>query len=193
MEVTTAGKKRDLTPEILNGLLVLLDPDRERAGVQYEFLRAKLMRIFEWRGSSSPEDDADETLDRIAHKVAEGETVRDVHAYAGGVARLVWLESVKRERRSRAALEQLPQSEGGVVEPEARSECFGSCLSKLPPDARSLVVEYYRKEKSAKIESRKKLAESLGIAHGTLRLRVYRLRAQLERCVEHCLKESAVG
>ena len=74
-----------------------------------------------------------------------------------------------------------------------RSECFGSCLSKLPSDARALVVEYYRNEKSAKIESRKKLAESLGIAHGTLRLRVYRLRAQLERCVEHCLKKSAAG
>jgi DNA-directed RNA polymerase specialized sigma24 family protein len=192
MEVT-AGKKRELTPEILNGLLVLLDPDRERAGEFYELLRAKLVRIFEWRGSSFPEDDADETLDRIAHKVAEGEPVRDVHAYAGGVARLVWLESVKRERRSRAALEQLPQSEGGVVESEVRSECFGSCLSKLPPDARSLVVEYYRKEKSAKIESRKRLAESLGIAHGTLRLRVYRLRAQLERCVEQCLKKSAAG
>jgi RNA polymerase sigma factor (sigma-70 family) len=193
MEVTVTGKNRDLTPEILGGLLTLLDPDGERAGEQYELLRAKLIRIFEWRGSSSPEDGADETLDRIAHKVAEGELVRDVHAYAGGVARLVWLESVKRERRSRAALEQLPQGEAEVVEPEVRRECFGSCLSKLPDDARSLVVEYYRKEKSAKIESRKNLAESLGITPGTLRLRVYRLRAQLEQCVEHCLKKSAAG
>lgn len=189
----TAAKKRDLTPEILNGLLVLLNADRERAGEFYELLRAKLVRIFEWRGSSFPEDDADETLDRIAHKVAEGEIVRDVQAYAGGVARLVWLESVKRERRSRAALEQLPESESGGVEPDARQECFKSCLNKLPAEARSLVVEYYRKEKSAKIEARKRLAESLGIAHGALRLRVYRLRAQLEKCVEDCFKKSAAG
>ncbi len=192
MEVT-AGKKRDLTPEVLNGLLALLNPDRERAGESYELLRAKLVRIFEWRGSSFPEDDADETLDRIAHKVAEGEIVRDVQAYAGGVARLVWLESAKRARRSRAALEQMPESESGGVEPDARQECFKSCLNKLPAEARSLVVEYYRKEKSAKIEARKTLAESLGIAHGALRLRIYRLRAQLEKCVEDCLKKSAAG
>lgn len=189
--MTIAGKNRDLTPENLEGLLVLLDPDRERAGEQYELLRAKLIRIFEWRGSSSPEDGADETLDRIARKVAAGEVIRDVHAFAGGVARLIWLESLKRERRARAALEQLPQSEEVVVEPDQRMECFRSCLGSLPSDARALVIEYYRKEKSAKIESRKRLAESLGIAHGTLRLRVYRLRAQLEQCVENCLKKLA--
>lgn len=191
--MTTVGKNRDLTPERLDGLLLLLDKERERAGEHYEVLRAKLVRIFEWRGSSSPEDDADETLDRIARKVAEGEIVRDVRAFAGGVARLVWLESVKRGRRARTALEQLPQSEEMVVETDARLECFGSCLSKLPDDTRALVVGYYREEKSAKIEGRKKLATSLGISHGTLRLRVYRVRSQLEQCVEDCLKKSAAA
>src|SRR5688572_19620497 len=91
MEVTTGKPNRDLTRESLDGLLALLDADRERAGEEYEVLRARLVRIFEWRGSVAPEEHADETLNRVARKVGEGEAVRDVHAFAGGVARLVWL------------------------------------------------------------------------------------------------------
>ena len=193
MEVTTIKKARDLTRGSLDGLLALLDADRERAGERYELLRAKLVRLFEWRGSASPEEHADETLNRIACKVEEGELVRDVHAFAGGVARLVWLEAVKRERRARKALEEMPPPEEVSGESDARLECFGSCLGKLPEPGRALVVEYYREEKGAKIEARKKLAASLGVPHGTLRLRVYRLRAQLEKCVGDCLNKSAAG
>ena len=190
MEVTTARKNWDLTRESLDGLLALLDADRVRAGEKYEVLRAKLVRLFEWRGSVVPEEHADETLNRVARKVEEGEDVRDVHAFAGGVARLVWLEAVKRERRAREALEQMPGPEEAAVEQDARLECFGSCLGRLPDDARALVVEYYREEKGAKIEARKKLATSLGIQHGALRLRVHRLCAQLQKCVADCLKKS---
>jgi DNA-directed RNA polymerase specialized sigma24 family protein len=190
MEVTTVKKGRDLTPEAFEKLLGLLAADRERAGEQYEALRVKLMRLFEWRGSSAPEERADETLNRVARKLEEGEAVRDVHAFAGGVARLVWLEAVKRERRAREALEQLPQREEGTAEPDVRLECFESCLHKLPDDSRSLVVEYYRQQKGAKIAARKRLATSLGLQHGALRLRVYRLREQLEKCVEACLKNA---
>lgn len=193
MEITNVENNRDLTRESLDALLALLDSDRERAGEQYELLRAKLVRIFEWRGADSPEEHADETLDRVARKIGEGEAVRDVHAFAGGVARLIWLESVKRERRASAALEQMPPREEAAVESDARLECFESCLGKLPDDARSLVVEYYREERGAKIEARKRLAASLGLQHGALRLRVHRLCAQLEKCVGDCLKKSSAG
>jgi DNA-directed RNA polymerase specialized sigma24 family protein len=189
MEVTIIKKTWELKGESFDKLLALFDADRERAGEQYEALRAKLTRLFEWRGSSAPDEHADETLNRVTRKVEQGEAVRDVHAFAGGVARLVWLEAVKRERRAREALEQMPGREGDG-NAEARLECFDSCLGKLPGDGRSLVTEYYREEKAAKIEARKKLAASLGIPHGTMRLRVHRLRAQLEKCVGDCLKKS---
>jgi DNA-directed RNA polymerase specialized sigma24 family protein len=194
MEVTTIKKSWSLKRESFERLLSLFDADRERAGEQYEALRAKLIRLFEWRGADSPEEHADETLDRVVRKVEEGEDVRDVHAFAGGVARLVWLESVKRERRERVALEQMPpREETAAAESDARLECFESCLGRLPDDARALVVEYYREERGAKIEARKRLAASLGIQHGALRLRVHRLCAQLEKCVGDCLKKSAAG
>ena len=191
MEVTTVNKGRELTREGLDQLLALLDSDRERAGERYEALRARLTRLFDWRGSSAPEELADETLNRVARKLVEGENVRDVHAFAGGVGRLVWLESIKRERRARAALEQMPPATEVDKKADARLECFASCLGKLPGDGRSLIVEYFREEKGAKIEARKKLAAGLGIQHGALRLRVYRLRAQLEECVGDCLNKSA--
>jgi DNA-directed RNA polymerase specialized sigma24 family protein len=192
MEVTTIKKTWELTGKSLDGLLLLFDQDRELAGEQYEALRAKLVRILEWRGSAAPEERADETLNRVARKAEEGEVIRDVYAFAGGVARLVWLEEVKRERRTRESLEQMPRRDQPTGETDARLECFGSCLSKLPGDARALVVEYYREEKGAKIEARKKLAASLGIPHGTLRLRLHRLRGQLEKCIGTCLEKSAV-
>lgn len=179
-----------MTPEGFEKLLALLDGDRERAGEHYGALRIRLARIFEWRGSSAPDEHADETLNRLARKLEQGEAVRDVHAFAGGVARLVWLEAVKRERRAREVLEQMPQREEGTAEPDVRLECFESCLHRLPSDSRSLVVEYYREEKGAKIAARKRLATSLGLRHGALRLRVYRLREQLEKCVGDCLKKS---
>lgn len=181
---------RTLTTASLNRLLFLFDADRERAGEHYEILRTKLVRLFSWRRAAEPETLADETLNRLARKVEEGVIVRDVDAFAGGVARRVWLESVKRERRMRAALEQMPQHAQVNRESDAPLECFGSCLSQLPDDARALVVEYYREEKSAKIEARKRLAARLVISHGSLRLRVYRLRTQLEKCVTDCLKKS---
>ena len=46
----------------LEALLKFLDPDRERAGERYETVRSRLIRLFEWRGCSSPEDLADEEI-----------------------------------------------------------------------------------------------------------------------------------
>jgi DNA-directed RNA polymerase specialized sigma24 family protein len=193
MEVTPVKTPWGLTRESFDGLLALFDSDRERAGEHYEILRAKLVRLFEWRGSAAPEEYADTTLNRVARKVEEGEAVRDVHAFAGGVARMVWLEAIKRERREREALEQMPQREEIADKSDARLGCFRTCLDKLPGDERALAVEYYRKEKGAKIEARKKLATSIGTQPGALRLRVCRLRTQLEKCVGNCLKKSAGG
>ncbi|HET9532865.1 MAG TPA: hypothetical protein VFQ92_21095, partial [Blastocatellia bacterium] len=61
-------------------------------------------------------------------------------------------------------------------------------LQRLSPDNRELILQYYDKEKGAKIESRKQLAERLGISVNTLRMRALRIREYLQRCVENCQK-----
>src|SRR5215468_1188617 len=84
-----------LTKDSLDGLLARLDADRERAGEKYETLRLGLIRFFEWRGASTPVEHADETLDRVARKLHQGEEIRDLPAFVAGVARFVFLEVVK--------------------------------------------------------------------------------------------------
>ena len=67
-----AARKKDwiLTPEAFARLLAALDPDRERAGLRYENIRRKLIEFFEARGSNSPADNADETINRVARRLA---------------------------------------------------------------------------------------------------------------------------
>jgi hypothetical protein len=65
-----------LTPGIFDRLLEAPDSDRERAGQSYVQIRRKLVKFFEWHGSSCPDDLADRTIDRVCRKVEEGQTIR---------------------------------------------------------------------------------------------------------------------
>ena len=53
-EIQPKIKKKDweLTQEAFDQLLNLLDHDRELAAEKYERLRRRLLRVFEWRGST---------------------------------------------------------------------------------------------------------------------------------------------
>src|SRR5262249_14687139 len=109
-EASTPGRKQDLTPTMFAKLLRWLDPDWERAGAKYETIRVKLIKYFEWRGSWLPEDHADETINRVARKLEEGETVRtgEPYTYFQGVARLILLEALRGQEKERAALRHQP-------------------------------------------------------------------------------------
>jgi len=182
-----------LTPEAFEKLLACLDSNRERAGEKYEQLRLKLVRFFEWRGALFPEDQADEALNRIIRRIDEGEEIRNLSNYCYGIARLLLLESLKELEHKRAALDELPTRQSAPEDPgegELRLRCFEDCMSSLPLQTCELITQYYQKEKRAKIEHRKELAAQLGIPLNALRIRAYRIREQLETCVDDCLKQS---
>src|SRR5215475_9814476 len=106
--VSSPEKERDLTPQAFAKLLAKLSVDPENAGVQYEELRRRLIKFFEWRGSFFPEELADETLNRTARKIDKGEEIeKNVIALALGVARFVFLETLKHPDNKRAAMEEL--------------------------------------------------------------------------------------
>lgn len=173
-------------------LLAHLDVDRERAGENYEIIRRKLVRFFEWRGSVVPEDHADQVINRVAKKIDEGEKIRDFKNYFYGVARMVFLESLKEQDKEAAALEHLPQPQTDVDkgdESEPRLECLEMCLRELTAENRELIIQYYRKERGAKIENRKALAEVLGIQLNALRIRAHRIKSKLEECINDCLSQ----
>jgi DNA-directed RNA polymerase specialized sigma24 family protein len=192
MKSPSRGKEIwELTHESFVKLLSALDTDPERAGEHYEQLRQKLVSLFKWRGSTTPDELADETLNRLARKIDEGEVIRNLFNYAGGMARPVWLEDLKRQERAQNAFEEVGVASRDPAPAEVlRAECFESCLESLPEENRALILDYYRAEKGTKIELRKQLAAKLGMPLNALRIRAHRIRTQLEKCVAACLEKS---
>ncbi len=183
--------KRDwaLTEESLNSFLRALDPDHQRAAEQYEHVRRSLIRYFYWRGLFFPEKDADETIDRVARKLAE-QQVADVYTYSLGVARNVAHESLRVQSREQTQLaeSQSFSSEAPADEaPDRRLECCEMCLANLPLPQRELVLAYYEGEKQMKIDNRRKLAAKVGVPVERLRIQVHRIREKLETCIKQCL------
>ena len=187
-----------LTAEGFERLLGRLHPDREEAGEKYELLRAKLVKVFEYRGCAASEQAADETLNRVARRLTEGETIRseDASSYALGVARNVLREYWARPEGTWRALEEVDPGELTAAAPaepdvddERRWACFERCLGALDPAQRELVLEYYEWGRRQRIGSRKDLCRRLGLSVNAVRIRAHRIRSGLERCVRGCLGE----
>ena len=185
-----ARQKWTLTQEAFDRLLVALGGDRDSAAQKYLEIRTNLVRFFEWRGCSFPEDHADETINRIAKRVGEGEEILNYSGYAVGVARLLLLEINKGRQREQLALAEIGQASEAYEEKddgEHRLVCLRSCLETLTTDNRALILQYYQGEKGVKIQNRKKLMDQLGIPVNTLRMRALRVRERLQSCVEECV------
>src|SRR5437870_5362373 len=77
-----------------DGLLLWLDPDRDRAADRYEMLRLRLMMFFEGRGCAPAAGElADRVLDLVARKLSKGAEIHvRPEGYCYGVARRVRLE-----------------------------------------------------------------------------------------------------
>ena len=188
-----AARPQGLTREGFEALLAQLGPDREEAGKRYETIRHKLVRLFEWRGCDGAEDLADETINRVARRMAEGIELKssDPYGYFCGVAHLVYKEVLRRSSREHRALESgewpppiyVPEEE----EPsDRRLECLRHCLTKVTPGERDLLLRYHQGENN--IRNRKALASELGVPLNALRIRVHRTRRKVETCVHDCLK-----
>ncbi|MDQ3665820.1 MAG: hypothetical protein M3410_04310 [Acidobacteriota bacterium] len=188
--LATANKKWAMTQDAFDALLEWLDAEREQAGRRYEEIRVRLIKIFACRGCPEPEDLADEAINRVAKRVGEiAKTFSgDPSLYFYGVANKVHLEYVRKSTRPLPLLPaQLPQ------EFEQEYECLERCMSRLPPDTRELVLQYYQEEKRAKIDHRQLLAAQLGIALNALRIRAHRIRTALRQCVQDCLAQQTAG
>jgi DNA-directed RNA polymerase specialized sigma24 family protein len=184
----TSQREWSLSQDNFDELLAWLHPNRDQAGKIYEDIRQRLIKIFTYRGSAVAEDLADETINRVAKKVhaIRSTYVGDPSLYFHGVARYVYLESVKKTS------DPLPPVLVGepVVPQESELEyiCLERCMSHLTPNNRELVLEYFQDEKRAKIEHRKELTQRLGITLNALRIRAHRVCASLKKCIRECLE-----
>jgi DNA-directed RNA polymerase specialized sigma24 family protein len=183
-----------LTQQSLERLLARLDTRGTRSAEEYERLRLRLIKFFEWRQCDPPDHFADETIDRLARKICQGRGVKNVYAYALGIARHVLSEH--QQRRKEVPLEagvldalesanalQSQTSEMDELTRARHLEHQRHCLRLLSAEDRTLIAAYHAGAGSERTQHRRSLAAQLGIGMNALRIRVYRIRSWLIDCV----------
>ena len=180
------NKDWELSKEAFDALLDWLDSDRELAGVKYEQIRSRLIKIFTGRGCIDPEELADETINRVTSKLTDiqQEFTGDRARYFFGVANKVHLEYLRRKTPQ-------PQSAPtDSVRAELEYDCLERCIARLTAEDRALLLKDYGAKGQTQAERRKALADELGISLNALRIRVYRIRTALKECIEKCIQDS---
>lgn len=186
-----------LTAEALSSLLLRLDDDQKQAADKYEVLRHKLCKTFEWKSCPESAADrlADDVLDRVAAKLAGGEKIQNLNAYALEVARFVWLEFARRHRETTTADGEMPEQSteprlAVFDEPDLRLRCLRKCLAEIVPGEkdRLLILGYYQTDAGEKTkDARKNLAANLNLTMTTLKVKACRMRDRLEKCINECV------
>lgn len=181
-------------PEQFEKLLNWLSTDRETAGQKYESIRERLVKIFYARGCQQAEELADETIDRVTRKIDaifdsyEG----DPALYFYAVAKNVFLEST-RAPKSTELTDNVYRTEAPEIDPDSDLDelyyrCLDICLQELNHAQHEFIIDYYSDNKRAKVERRRKIAADLGISKKALRIRAFRIRDSLRKCITACIK-----
>jgi RNA polymerase sigma factor (sigma-70 family) len=176
---------KEVTREKFASFLEWLSPDRDNAGEEYERLRFRLCTFFSQRQCSFADELADETINRVILKVSE-ERIESKIAYCYGVAKNVYRESL-RKQRTHLDIDEVTIAAKAPEEQSFSSECLDKCLETLPPDSRTLLLDYFSEAKLAKIELHRRISETLQTTQTALRMRVMRTKQKLKICVQECM------
>ena len=163
-------------------------------------MRRRLAVDFDRRNCLSPDELADETLNRVARRLEEEGAISDTPParYCYIVARFVFHEHVRRVKHESTKLDErsaeLRPSVSGPADSDETSrkllDSLERCLQQLDTRDRELILDYYRGEQRAKIEGRRRLAGRLGLTVNALSIRACRLRDKLEACVNVSLADA---
>jgi DNA-directed RNA polymerase specialized sigma24 family protein len=185
------------TKDAFRQFLGWLDEGVDSSGERYLEMRRRLVLYFDRKNCQAPDELADETLSRVAGKLQEQGTITDLSPahYCYVVAKFVFLEDLRRPERKQKSLEQLgvasnmrhehplPGSQVVIENKEKLLDCLERCLADLAADDRELILDYYQGDGRTKIESRRRLAERLGLSANALSIRACRIRSKVEACV----------
>jgi len=197
----TPIQKKDwsLTESALRQFLDWLDEGADSGGEKYLEMRRRLVSYFDRKNCFSPDDLADETLNRVARRLEEEGAITNTPParYCYIVAKFVFLEYLRRSEHSQESFDELSgtgQTASNLValfEPDDTREnkeklldCLEHCLENLGPENRELIFQYYRGEQREKIENRRAIAARLGLSMNALSIRACRIRDKLEACVK---------
>jgi hypothetical protein len=182
-------KPSELSQEAFGLLLHWLGENDEASGAKYEDVHRRLVRYFAFKGCRTPEDLADEVVDRVARKLNSGELVPgrldDPIPVVYGFAKYVYLEYI-RALSKESVLHPFPISDHPDV--ERQHQCLDRCMERLIEPDRNLLLHYYRYLPGQKLQHRKSIAEQMQVAPNALRIRVCRLRSIIKECVMRCVQ-----
>ncbi|HKX31461.1 MAG TPA: hypothetical protein VJ302_27490 [Blastocatellia bacterium] len=128
----------------------------------------------------------DETINRIAHKIAMGHGIEDLIKFSHGVARLVLMEHWNDPGREWEQLDdQFLSSEEDPEFDDPELTCMQKCLQSLSPEDQYLIVQNFTLDKRGKEE----LARAQGLSINAFRLRVFRIKTKLYECRRRCARK----
>jgi DNA-directed RNA polymerase specialized sigma24 family protein len=187
--------KRDWQPDkaAFDRLLAWLDEGTDSRGERYLEMRERLVDYFGRRNCHSPDDLADETLNRVARRLEETGSIDDVVPahYCYIVAKFVFLESLRRPGRTELVAQSAEPFAAELADERVESErtfaCLEQCLQSCSAADRALILDYYGTTSGSARENRRQLAQRHGITVNSLAIRACRIRSRLEGCVRACV------
>jgi DNA-directed RNA polymerase specialized sigma24 family protein len=199
--VPEASHKKDwtTTASAFQRLLNWLDGETNSEGQKYLEMRRRLVAYFERKNCTTPDDLADETLNRVARRLEEENIseAEDPAKYCYIVARFVFMEHLRSSHQEDALVGDLKRKATLAIatfdqpqdEKDIMLSCLEGCIKGLEPEGRQIILGYYVGKEREKIENRRSLAQTLGITSNALSIRACRIRARLEQCVRECCRD----
>jgi DNA-directed RNA polymerase specialized sigma24 family protein len=168
-----------------------LDEGSDSGGQKYLEMHRRLVSYFDRKNCLSPQELADETLSRVARRLEEESAITGATPahYCYIVARFVFLEYQRQVTPLSISAGEVAASskiDEGAENRARMLHWLEQCLSRLKPEQRELILDYYQGEQRVKIELRRKLAGRLGLTMNALSIRACRIRDRLEACVRAC-------
>lgn len=177
---------KSLTSEALEKLLDAFSDDKSAAAAAYAELRDSLVRFFELKGISDADQAADETLDRVPERINPNTKKKDVKFIAFSIAKFVFLETIRKEQKQKAAANgyyekrAAPRLPGETDGFEPLLDCFKSLYDR----ERALLLEYFADLPPDQLAAhRQRMADREQMDLNALRNRISRLRRRLEECL----------
>ena len=200
MQRSEPKKNWSITPSAFQRLLEWLDEGKNSDGQNYLEMQQRLVSYFDRKNCLTPNEFADETLNRVARRLEE-EGVIESEApakYCYIVARFVFMEYLRGMDKASVPIDdvlsqKLAAQDSENEEKETKEKmlnCLEHCTNQLETANRDIIISYYFGEERVKIENRRALANKLEISVNALSIRACRIRDKLETCVEKCANEN---
>lgn len=187
-------KDWNFTPHAFRKFLAWLDEGADSEGQKYLEMRQRLIAYFDRKNCFSPDELADETLNRVARRLEEEGVIESETPakYCYITARFVFMESLRGKDIKNVPFDDVLHQQPVSAENDENEikekllDCLEQCANKLETANREIIFSYYFGEERVKIENRRALAKSLDISVNALSIRACRIRDKLETCVKKC-------